>query len=63
MKTCKCRGLDLFGKGRYGKAFVQFETMEAAENAKKALNGMIFDGRTVVVQSISEKTFIKALGI
>merc|ERR1711904_133526 len=57
------KGLDVFGKGKYGKAFVQFETIAAAESTKKALHGMIFDGRAVIVESISEVTFTRALGI
>jgi len=57
------KGLDLFGKSHYGKVFVQLDSTEAAINAKKALHGMIFDGRTVIAQSVTESDFSKALGI
>lgn len=56
-------GLDVFGRSQYGKAFVQFDKITAAENARKALNGIIFDGRRVTVKSVSEMIFIRALGI
>lgn len=57
------RGSDVFGKGPYGKAFIQFSSTESAETAKLALNGVGFDGRTVKVQSVTEVTFLRALGI
>lgn len=57
------RGSDVFGKGPYGKAFIQFSSTESAEAAKLALNGVGFDGRTVKVQSVTEVTFLRALGI
>merc|ERR1712224_374540 len=49
------RGSDVFGKGQYGKAFVQFNSVDTASLVHQALNGMIFDGRIVSVQFISEK--------
>jgi splicing factor U2AF subunit len=57
------KGKDLFGKSHYGKVLVQFETSETAVNTKKALNGMIFDGRTVSVYSVTKADFTKAIGI
>lgn len=56
-------GIEVLGKLQYGKAFVQFDKIIAAEKAKKALNGIIFDGRLVNVKTTNETTFIKALGI
>merc|ERR1711933_80889 len=57
------KGLDVFGKGYYGKAYVQFGTVDAAEAAKRSLHGMTFDGRKVIVQSVHEVDFFKVLGI
>lgn len=57
------RGVDVFGKGHYGKAFVQFVSVNTARAVQKALDGMIFDGRTVCVQTVDEADFLRALGI
>lgn len=57
------RGADVFGKGHFGKAFVQYSSTAEAEAAKAALHGMIFDSRPVTVTNVDEAAFNKALGL
>eukprot|EP00746_Dinoflagellata_sp_MGD_P157259 gnl/MRDRNA2_/MRDRNA2_86163_c0_seq1.p1 gnl/MRDRNA2_/MRDRNA2_86163_c0~~gnl/MRDRNA2_/MRDRNA2_86163_c0_seq1.p1 ORF type:complete len:394 (+),score=25.56 gnl/MRDRNA2_/MRDRNA2_86163_c0_seq1:44-1225(+) len=57
------KGSEVFGKGQYGKAFVEFSSSTSALSALQAIDGMVFDGRTVSVQFVSEKDFLRAYGL
>ena len=45
------------GVAGIGKAFVKFDTIEAAQKAKATLGGRTFDGRKVVAKFIDEGSF------
>ena len=41
---------EFFGRGHYGKAYVEFDSVEAAAKARKGMDNRTFDGRQVVAK-------------
>ena len=51
---------EFYGKGHYGKVYMQFDTIDAADKARKGIDGRIFDGRTVVAKYVDVVAFGEA---
>jgi hypothetical protein len=58
----KAQVAEVFGTGSFGKVFVQYLEEGAGKAAKEAVDGRLFDGRTLAVTYLHAAEFIEAVG-